>query len=234
MRAAAKLLFGLSLLASPAYAADMATKAPNLQLRPYPTAGCGLYFGINAMTSAAPIVGGPVGATEIGGDIGGTLGYTCVNGVTFWFAEAMADFQNLNGNANGFSLTGPTHLEQRVGFGTPLNTMLALLPGFGSVSTLVPPPIPGLPAGVTAGSPAGYIYGAVNEDDISASFGFSAAREWLVSPEVGIGMKTHLSNGVEIDTWAGIKLESNSLCFGAGGDCPKLSAGPVAGLAFEY
>ena len=222
-------------MASPGRAAGpppAVAAVPQLQpIGPYPTNGCGFYYGVDAMTSAAPITGAPVGATAIGGDLGGLLGYTCTSGATFWFAEVMADFQNLNGSQNGLALTGPAHLEQRVGFGSPLNGLLPSLPG---VNLQTPPPIPGLPAGVTAGSPAGYVYAAINEDDISATFGLSTARDWLISPEFGVGMKTHLSNNAEVDTWAGVKLESNGLCLGAGGGCPKLSAGPVAGVAFEY
>ncbi len=214
-----------------AHAADMARKAPQMQLGPYPTNGCGIYYGVNAQNSALPVTGGAVGENIIGGDIGGTLGYTCANPTTFWFVETMADFQNLNGSQNGFGLTGPFHAEQRIGFGSPLNSMIGSLPGFSNLPTA--PPIPGLPVGVTAGSPLGYAWAGVSEDDISAQFGVTTAHDWLISPELGIGMKTHLSNNVEVDTWAGFKLESNAICLGAGG-CPKLGVGPVAGVAFEY
>lgn len=229
--AAAASLFGF---AHPAEAADMAVKsAPQFKpIGPYPNNGCGAYYGINAMTTAAPIQGAAVGATEIGGDIGGLIGYACASptGPSVWFVEAIADFQNLNGSSNGLSLTGPAHLEQRAGFGGPLNNFLTSLPNLNLPAL---PALPGLPSGITAGPSIGYVYGALNEDDISASFGLSSARKWVLSPELGVGLLTRLSNNVVADTWAGIKLSSQGVCIGTGG-CPRMSAGPVAAVSFKW
>src|SRR6185437_4756797 len=115
-----------------AHAADLGVaplyKAPALG-GPYPTKGCGTYYGVNALASASPTQDATPGATAIGGDIGGTFGWTCqTSPTTFWFVEGMADFQNLNGSGAGFALSGPIHLEQRVGFGGPINSMLSVLP----------------------------------------------------------------------------------------------------------
>jgi hypothetical protein len=229
-----KVLLVIALLSSPAFAADLPAKAPPSQFGgPYPTTGCGFYYGLNALASAAPILDAPVGVSAIGGDVGGTLGYTCVIGNTtaFWFVEVMGDFQNLNGNANGFAFGGPAHIEERFALGGPL---LQLLPSLPNLSLPAVPALPGLPAGITAGPSNMYIYAAVNEDDISASFGFGTAHEWLISPEIGAGILSRLSNNVVADVWAGARIESNSFCLGGTGMCPKLGTGVVTGVAFKY
>lgn len=222
----------LLLAVLPATAAPMVTKT-NPFLSPYPTQGGGWYYGIDVLGTASTIENAPTaGAAAIGGAVGGLVGYTQVmSPSTFWFAEAIFDFQNLNGGTAGLSLTGPAHLEQRVGFGSPLNTMLGSLLGNSNLPTV--PGIPGLPAGVTAGPQNGYIYAALNEDDVSASVGAATAHDWMISPEFGLGMQAYLSNHVLADVWAGIKLQTNGICISNVG-CPKLGAGPVAGVSFKY
>lgn len=229
----ALLLIGgsLVLFMGGARAADLAHKAPSLQFNPYPTAGCGAYYGVNALGSASPIANATPGATAIGGDIGGTLGYTCATSAsTFWFVEAMADFQNLNGSGPGFALTGPAHIEERVAFGGPINQLLNVLP---NINLPAVPSLPGLPGGITAGPSNGYVYAAINEDDVSATFGGATGRDWIISPELGVGMLSRLSNNVVADVWAGARLQSQEVCVG-GFSCPKLSTGLVTGLAFKY
>jgi hypothetical protein len=215
--------------------AQTVTKAPPAfsGLGPYPTSGGGLYYGLNATGVASQIENSTApGAAAIGGAVGGTIGYVDIfSPSTFGFCEAMFDFQNLNGGTAGLSLSGPAHLEQRCGFGSPLNQFLG---SFISSSALpAVPGIPVLPPGVTAGPQNGYIYGAINEDDVSASVGAASAREWLIAPEFGVGMQSRLSNNVMADVWAGVKFSSNGLCIGSIA-CPKLGAGPVAGVSFKY
>jgi hypothetical protein len=226
-----KLLIGLTalLLSGGAYAADLPLK--DQAFRPLPAVGCGLYYGVNALGSAATINGAPAGSTAIGGDVGGTLGYTCTpTAGTIWFVEAQADFQNLNGGSNGFALTGPAHLEQRAGFGGPLNAFLNFLPNLNLPSV---PSLPGLPAGATISTTVGYAYMALNEDDISAQLGLASNRQWLISPEAGVGMWNRLSNNVVADVWAGAKFQSQAICLG-GAVCPKLNTGLVTGVSFKY
>jgi hypothetical protein len=225
-------LLALLLLPTWAQAADLPLKAPAYSPPGYPS-GCGFYYGLNALASAAPLVDAPVGVSTIGGDVGGTLGYTCniSNSTAFWFVEGMLDAQNLNGNANGLSFGGPLHIEQRVGFGGPILQLLNVLPNLNLPSV---PSLPTLPSGITAGPSMGYIYGAVNEDDVSAQFGLGTAHEWLISPEVGLGILDRLSNNVVADVWAGARMETNSFCLGGTGACPKLGTGVVTGIAFKY
>lgn len=229
-----KILPVVALLAATgaANAADMAVKNP--LNGPYPTTRCGFYYGINAEGGAGVVPNAPAGTTVIGGDIGGLVGYACPIGATPWFAEAIADFQNLNAGNNGFSLSGPAHLEQRAGFQTPL---LQLLPALGFPSTGTPPSLPVLPPGASVGTPANYLYGAVNEDDISSQIGVATARRWLISPEVGTGMliPIKLANGTNIvgDVYAGYEFQSNAICVG-GNMCPKLGGRFKIGTSFKY
>lgn len=221
--------------AGPACAAPAVTKAVPF-VSPYPVSGNGFYYGINVLASASPIQdASTAGAAAIGGDVGGLVGWTYTNGnANFVFAEAMFDFQNLNGGAAGLSLSGPAHLEQRIGVGSPLNTLMGSLitnPNLPAV-----PGIPTLPNGITAGPQNGYVYAALNEDDVSASLGAATARDWNFSPEVGLGMMSRLSNGVMADVWAGAKLEGQAICVGsaAARECPKIGTGFVTGLSFKY
>lgn len=225
--------FALALTGS-AFAADMVTKAaPPINFGPYPTSGGGFYYGLNVLGSATSIVNSTApGAVAVGGDVGGLVGYVdVISPSSFWFAEGIFDFQNLNGGTAGLSLTGPAHLEQRVGFGSPLNTMLGSLIGNSNLPTV--PGIPLLPAGITAGPQNGYLYAALNEDDVSASIGAASGHEWLVAPEFGVGMQSRLSNSVVADMWGGVKVGTQGLCIGAIA-CPKLGVGPVAGVSFKY
>ncbi len=224
-------------LATPAFAADMAVKA-NPFGGPYPTARCGFYYGINAEGGAGVVPNAPAGTTMIAGDIGALVGYACPIGATPWFFEGIVDFQNLNAGNNGFSLSGPVHLEQRAGVQTPL---LQLLPniGFNVGTQLGTPQSAGavLPPGATLnGTVQNYIYGAVNEDDISSSIGLASARRWLVSPEVGTGLlipfKTAGGTPIVADSYAGYELQSNAMCLG--GICPKLGNRYKVGVSFKY
>lgn len=229
-----KLVLGMlaaGLSASAASAADLPVKA----IGQYPTVKCGLYYGINAEGGAGVVPNAPAGTTVIGGDIGGLVGYACPIGGFPFFVEVIADFQNLNAGNAGFSLSGPAHLEQRAGFQTPL---LQLMPSLGFGTGLNPQPIgPLLPPGATAGIPVNYIYGAVNEDDISSQFGLHSGRSWLVSPEIGTGLliPVKLANGTPIvaDTYAGYELQSNAQCIGMA-TCPKLGQRLKVGVSFKY
>ena len=233
---ALKALCIATLLTSPctaALAADMPLKAAPFPAGGYPTK-CGAYYGINVLGSAAPIADSPVvGTSLIGGDVGGLLGYTCNfnGGLAFWFAEVIVDAQNLNGGAPGFNFGGPVHIEERLAFGSPIGNMLGMFPNLNLPAV---PSLPAAPNGITSGTPNMYLYAAVNEDDISAQFGMSTARDWLVTPEVGIGAITRFSNNVVGDAWVGAKMESDAICITAGVSCPKMGMGVATGFALKY
>lgn len=232
-----------------ACAADLPVKARD-QLQPnlVPVCGAGGYFGINTMGTAGAVSSSPVpGASIVQGELGVTIGYTgtigtCVAGVAnpFWFVEGRFDWTNLNGQTQGLSLSGPLHLQQRVGYGNPaISQMLSSIPGLGGFST---PSLPVLPVGVTSTTSVPYLYFAVNEQDVSSQFFmvdgtvFSSNKVWEVSPEIGVGMWNRLSNSVVVDVHAGYQVRTTGACFGGGlnGTCPGLGNMWTAGVSFNF
>ena len=225
-------------LAVPGYAADMATKA-NIFANPYDLTKAGAYFGAGFGGSESTVNGTNVipGTQVVQGSIFGTIGYGApINAATgsFWFAEAQFGIQNLNGNTNGLSLSGPATFTQRFGAGTPLNQMLgSLLPA--STAPAVPT-LPLLPTGVTAGPGAPYAFFALHEDDISNQVGLAQNRQWLISYGAGIGLRYRLSNAVVADTYAEYKAASNTICAGPLGaeGCSHIGPGARVGVQFLY
>lgn len=228
--------------ATPALSADLIRKAPLASEIGYPV-GCGLFYGISTEGSATPIKDAPVQTTALSGAVSGLLGYTCPikGGTAFWFAEASVGAQALNGGGNGLGMNAPLHFKERVGIGGPISGMLGMLqiPVLSDLPSL--PSIPNLPAGVTAGQSRAYVYAALNQDDISASFGAAGGRNWVITPEAGIGMLTRLSNQVVVDVWAGAKFSGNSVCLGGGAPfgvgnagCAHPGTGFTTGIALKY
>lgn len=222
-----------ALMAGAAGAADIPTKARPDLFAGYAAGKCGMFYGINTMGVAGALNGGPPGASIVQGDVGITLGYGCPGASpgTFWFAEGNFDFANINGSATGLSLTGPAHFEQRVGFGGPLSGMLNVI-GLGSNNGLSTPSLPLLPPGVTAGTSYPFFFVALHEQDVSAMVGDARNRDWLISPGIGVGLETRLSNAVVVDTWAQWKLDSNALSVGP--NKVNLGNAAVAGVTLKY
>lgn len=215
---AAILLPLLAVLSSPVQAADVPTKARPNVFAGYAAGSCGMFLGLNTMGGAGSLTGTTVpGASVIQGDIGGTIGYGCPIGTTagsFWFLQGNFDIANMNGSANGLSLTGPAHFEQQLAIGGPLSSMLNLFPSIsGGLSV---PSLPALPGGVTTGPQYPFLFASLHEQDVSAQLPAALAqgREWLISPGLGIGLESRLSNGVVADVSAQWILQSNGLALG--------------------
>jgi hypothetical protein len=232
-------VLALLMLLAPSRAADMPLasiplKARAQALQPIPTNGCGYYVGLNTMGAASAMANNLTpGAQIVQGEFGATLGYTCntASNAAFWFAEGSFDVTNLNGQANGLSLTGPAHFEQRFGFGaTQFGSFLSFFPALGSLST---PSLPVLPAGVTAGPASPYLYGGINEQDISARLGLASNTVWAVSPAMGIGMQYRLSNSLVADTFAGWRMSQDAICIGSKG-CGSIGNGVEVGFILKY
>lgn len=226
-----KLAYAVAFLGSlaSAHAADLPVKSPLLS--GYPTR-CGFYYGVGTGGSAGAVQGAVVGTQIVQGEIDALVGYTCpFAGAAFWFVEGSAGMNNVNGSVNGLALSGPVVLQQRVGVGSPAN---ALFNPFGSSLSL--PSLPALPSGVVASNANPYLFAGIVEQDISAQLGLDAhSHQWLIAPEVGIGMLTRLSNGVVVDTWAGWQMNSQSFCPGTvGSPCAKLGNTGRIGVAFKY
>jgi hypothetical protein len=227
---------------TPAKAADIPLKAPPLPYA-YPTTKCGMYYGVNTMGSTAAInntvvngvaVAAPVGAQIVQGAIGLTLGYTCPMGTAgYWFADGDFDIAQINGNTNGFSFTGPAKFEQRFGFGAPVEMILSMIPGLGSLQNAVPSLIP-LPTGVAVVTSSPYVFGSLHEDDIGVSNGFATAKQFLTYAGIGIGNKVRLTNGIVFDPYAEFTLSSTAMCFGIQTNCNKLGQGVLVGTKLEF
>lgn len=229
-----KLIALLALMASPAFAADMPTKAPPIS-NVYPTTKCGLFYGANAEGSSSIINGAPAGTVQIGGDVGVLVGWACPSASIPWFVQADFDFQNLNAGNAGFSIKGPAHLSQTAAIQTPLFQYVGQWLNIGQNNI----PAPVLPPGVSlTGQPQNYIGVMVTEDDISTSFNLASNREWLVSYGFRVGsLFNAVAQGktpIVIDTYAAIMAQSNATCVGTTHVmCPKLGDRLILGMDFK-
>src|ERR1700686_3359207 len=106
----------LTALAMPAFAADLKlpVKAPPLS-NIYPTTKCGLFYGLPIKGTNGFVNGAPAGTVQIGGDIGGVVGWACPTGAIPYFVQVKAEFQNLNAGNAGFAGKGPAHIEEMGG-----------------------------------------------------------------------------------------------------------------------
>ncbi len=227
-----KTVLALLLMTTAASAADMPLKAA-LKPAGYVAGGCGAYYGLNTMGIAGSLNNGIPGASIMQGDIGATLGYGCPIGTTpgsFWFVEGNFDWANINGSANGIGLTGPAHFEQRAAVGGPISNLLNVFPNL--FNGLAVPALPTFPNGVTGGPQFPFLFVSLHEQDIGAQLGVMQNREWLISPGVGIGLESRLSNGVVADVTAQWKLDSSGMAFGP--QSVKLGNAAVVGLTLKY
>jgi opacity protein-like surface antigen len=234
---------------SPVMAADLPKALPIKAIQPYDMSKCGPYVGVNTIGSAGGVnatngVAVAPGTQVVQGGIGGTFGYGCPigaatsSGQSFWFIEGMADVTNVNGNANGISLSGPAAFTERFGVGTPINNLLGLILPAGNAGNPAVPNLPVLPSGITAGAGNPYFFFALHQTDISASLGLANGREWQFSYGGGLGNRYRLSNGVVADTWAEYQAAptSNSLCVGPAGStaCARFGSKAMVGVALLY
>ena len=170
-----RLLLGISLAAlsvSVAQAADLPVKAA---LAAIPYRKCGFYYGINAEGGAAEC------SQCSGRDDSGSRGHRHPGRLRLsdWrklsFVEGIVDFQNLNAGNQASRSLALCILEQRVGF-RPRSCSFCRIWGSMREPTRYPQPCGpfSLPAQLLARC-RNYVYGAVNEDDISSSIGIATA-----------------------------------------------------------
>jgi hypothetical protein len=197
----------------------------------YPV-GCGFYYGLGTAGSAGAVNGAVVGTQIVQGELNATVGYTCPFATSaFWFAEGSVGMTNVNGSVNGLALSGPVVLRERLGAGSPINSV------FNPFSTsLSVPSLPLLPNGVTANPNAQpYFFVGLEEQDMTPQLGNgTSGHVWAVSGMVGIGLLTRLSNNVVVDTWAGFEPRSQTFCPGNGLACASLGNRGVVGASFKY
>jgi opacity protein-like surface antigen len=229
------LALGAALLAGPALAADLPTKAaPFTGFSAYPTK-CGLYYGVGTMGSSGSVASPVIGTQVVQGAIGLNVGYTCPVGASggYWFADGLAAFANLNGTTNGFNPTGPAQFMERFGFGAPVNMIMSLIPGLSSLQNAVPALIP-LPAGTSIVTTSPYIAGAFHQDDTGVSVGLASNKTYLFSGGFQVGTKTRISNGLVLDNFAEYTLPSTEVCLGVLPGCVKRGAEVRVGALLQW
>jgi hypothetical protein len=230
-----------------ARAADLSVKAltlPNLLAAGY--TGSGLYIGGNmggggghANVSASTI--GSANLVDLQALIGVTIGYAYTMSPTRWLAaEIDVDMMNLSTSGNGLPLTlsGPMDIEIRGLYGFPIRDFLSMLPvqltGLGNIQL---PPFNALPAGVTATNSHMYVFAGVDFKDVSANVGAASDKVWLIAPEVGIGNRVQLSNGMAQDTSLAVQFDSKGMCVGApviGDGCGNIGMQVIGKLKLLY
>lgn len=234
------------LLAAPAFGADLALKAQGPLFTGYPYTGSGAYWGIHtfAEIDRTGFAGQPgsIGTMyAAGAAVGATVGYQWGNGGTFYAIEAMASYKNL-GASQESAVTGSVDsrwsFTERVKLGGPMANVLNLLPNIGAAF----PAMPALPSG-GVGTTHPYLFAAVHQDDISATFGVDSGRAWRVKPGFGVGIMQQLGTatagnpGVVMDVWAEYVAPGTGITLGApDGSVSAVSTGAEArlGMAILY
>lgn len=241
----------LSLLGNfPSSAADMPTKAPKPSvLQTY--AGSGFYFGIGTFGEVDRTkITGPAGqafsADIAGGALSGTVGYMWGNGTSWRAVDVSAEWFNIGGSNVQGNLV-PASVNTQWGFterfllGGPLASVLNLLP---NLSTIFPAlPTPTVPV---TGTIHPYIFAALHEKDISASYLLATGKVWRVQGGLGVGAKQQLGNvqgnpqasQVTVDYWAEYLIPSSGITLGpiAGGIPANANVGGGArvGMSLQY
>lgn len=235
-------LIALLLLGTTAFAADMPVKAkPSLISAAYPSTS-GIYFGVGTLGGGGTVTASVPGVNDnslVSNQIGvaGIVGYVwnVPNSAYFAAAEGWFGWQNFNGAAQGFSLTGPATFTQRVMVGAPLNDIAALFPTL----NLAVPPFPALPGGQVASNIKPYLFASLTEDDVTIDIaGAGSNKDWRLSPGMGIGMLGQLTSGSMVDVFAMTKFPQKGLCIGnglpQGQACGGVGTTYLAGLALKW
>lgn len=230
--------FAASLFA-PALAADnLPTKAPALPYQ-YPTAKCGFYYGVDGGGSTGAIANSVAGTQMTQGYIGLTVGWSCPAGaVGFWYTDADFDFHNINGgNTAGLSaFSGPALFKQRFGFGMPFDKLIAAIPGLSQLQSQLPSISGLLPSGQNVVSSNASVYLATTWDDVGAKFGLQNFQTFEFGLDVGISMKTLVSNGMVLEPYVEMLIPSTAQCIGRSivGGCIKETNRTMAGVKWLF
>lgn len=209
----------LALLApAVASAADLPTLPTKAPLFATPYNGAGMYFGLEAGggASSADVTGipgvNPASLVSAQGLAGVIVGYSTpmANGQRYGFLEGDFGMANINGNSQGFSLSGPVTIQLLAGFGAPASQVMSFLPTFGiSVPTL---PVIG---GATVSDQNIYLAGGVDISDVSANFGPDSHRVWQFAPLMAIGIEGKVSTGGVIGARLEEVFQMDGTCVGA-------------------
>lgn len=202
-----------------ARAADMPVKAQPAPAFFGPYNGSGYYVGVEmgGGMSNADVTGitgvNPASLVSAQGLAGVLIGYsTPMQGnQRYGFLEADLGWNNVNGNSQGFSLSGPVSIQLLAGYGAPASQLMSFLPTFGfSVPTLPTPP-----NGASTSNPHSYLAFGIDISDRSADFGATSNHVWQFAPLLGVGMEAQLATGGTIGARFEEVFQMNSTCVGA-------------------
>ena len=239
-----------SAIAWPALGADVAVKKalrPNVLLT---YQGCGTYVGLGTFgeVDRASITGtaGPAMSADIAGAaLSISLGYMCGNGPSWWALDAAVDWfnvggSNVQGNIIPASVNAQWGFTQRVLYGGPLASVLNILP---NLSTVFPAlPVPTVPV---VGTVHPYVFAAVHEKDVSASYMAMSGKVWRVQAGLGVGAKQQLgavqgnpaASQVTVDYYAEYLIPGSGITIGNVGPVSasaNTGAGARIGMSLEY
>jgi hypothetical protein len=214
----------MSVLAAPAHAADIATKAPVSWLKGYPYDSSGLFVGIITQGGGGSVAANVPGVTSASltttsASIGATIGYGwgSKNSLVAYSAEASFMATNFNGSNAGFALTGPVTIDTVVMAWTPVSVIQN---AFGLLNIPNPfnsiPPFPATPAGLTANNvQIGFGGGAVFQDMTLAYQGVGSNKVWEIAPMIEIALMEQLSNGSAVREFIKTDFPTKGTIFGA-------------------
>ena len=197
----------LAAFSVPAFAADLPYKAPPAPVAGYPFAASGIYWGVGASASAASATVANTGVFSAGAGVDGIVGYQWHGGLAFLAAEVIFTYTNLGNSSACAMAAGVTscsmgyqyEIDPRVTFGFPISPIQALLPNLSAAF----PALPTLPATFVAVNQTPYVFVGAPIRDVSASYGLSNGKEWLVQGEAGLGILNQWTNGTAVDISAG-------------------------------
>jgi len=200
------------------FAADLPPLAKASPLFATPYNGSGMYFGLEAGggASTADVSGipgvNPSSLVSAQGLAGVIVGYSTpmANGQRYGFVEADVGANNINGNSQGFSLSGPVTIQILAGFGAPASQIMSFLPTFGIVSPTLP-----LPGGATVSDQSIYLAGGVDISDVSANFGGASNRVWQFAPLFAMGIEGKVSTGGVLGARIEEVFQMDGTCIGA-------------------
>ena len=216
-----RTILALLLATTAAGAADLPVLKKAQPFAAYP-ATSGFYFGIGTIGGGGPVtlassVPGVNSNSVITNDISvsGILGYAwnLPNSQYFAAVEGWFGWTNFNGNAPGFSLTGPATFTQRVMFGAPLSDIASLFPTL----NLAIPPFPALPGGQAATNIKPYLGGQLTEEDATIDvLGAGSNKDWRLKPGISVGMLGQLTSGSVVDVAFVTEFPQKGICVGPG------------------
>ena len=261
-----KLLIASAVLAAiaagPAFAADMAVKAPVVPPVPFTAAALGMYWGVNAYAGVAQsnVSGQNLFATSLvsgnltadGGGVGLVLGYQHGSTATlgfgnWWRIQADADYQNIQGGVtvpgNSASVASRWSATQEVDVGADVVTYIMSALGPNAVinfPTFTPANL--IPAGVQVGIPKEYFGGFVREFGLNGQFGQATGVDVGVAPGIKTGFlfptlgANGQPNGGGVDVWASVSWATKGLtlnnAFAANGTPLTTGAGAMMGTTY--